>query len=251
MINLEIAKMENKPKLHEDRFSSEKFLLEPDYLTDYLQLKKHEVANKNNKEIRNIIEYMILGYGLHVIVSELGIQSTLSLAERTIRRKLNDCGLSNVDKLMTNYYRLLLFPMLQAGEKYLIEKYNEEKSLVRKTKKHKKVFKSNVVFREGASKYLGTLTYNIVSNFITMPILFAYSPITSNVNQLSEFFNKLARAQDSKLSEFANDIGFDSVQLDNWIFSAMKKMEISVNDNAELVDDLTGEVITTINPCKI
>jgi len=194
---------------------------------------------------------MILGYGLHVIVSELGIQSTLSLAERTIRRKLNDCGLSNVDKLMTNYYRLLLFPMLQAGEKYLIEKYNEEKSLVRKTKKHKKVFKSNVVFREGASKYLGTLTYNIVSNFITMPILFAYSPITSNVNQLSEFFNKLARAQDSKLSEFANDIGFDSVQLDNWIFSAMKKMEISVNDNAELVDDLTGEVITTINPCKI
>lgn len=240
--------MENKSKLHEDRFSSEKILLEPDYLTDYLQLKKHEVANKNNKEIRNILEYMILGYGLHVIISELGIQSTLSLAERTIRRKLNDCGLSNVDKLMTNYYRLLLFPMLQAGENYLIEKYNEAHAFGRK---HKKVFKGSVVFREGASKYLGTLTYNIVSNFITMPILFAYSPITSNVNQLSEFFNKLARAQDSKLSEFANDIGFDSVQLDNWIFSAMKKMEISVNDNAELVDDLTGEVITTINPCKI
>lgn len=194
---------------------------------------------------------MILGYGLHVIVSELGIQSTLSLAERTIRRKLNDCGLSNVDKLMANYYRLLLFPMLQAGEKHLIEKYNEENSLVRKYKKHKKVFKSNVVFREGASEYLGTLTYNIVSNLITMPILFAYSPITSNVNQLSEFFNKLARAQNSKLSEFANDIGFDSVQLDSWIFNAMKKMEISVNDNAELVDDLTGEVITTIGQCKI
>ena len=52
--------MENKSKLHEDRFSSEKILLEPDYLTDYLQLKKHEVANKNNKEIRNILEYMIL-----------------------------------------------------------------------------------------------------------------------------------------------------------------------------------------------
>jgi hypothetical protein len=240
--------MENKSKLHEDRFSSEKILLEPDYLTDYLQLKKHEVANKNNKEIRNILEYMILGYGLHVIISELGIQSTLSLAERTIRRKLNDCGLSNVDKLMTNYYRLLLFPMLQAGENYLIEKYNEAHAFGRKPKK---VFKGSVVFREGASKYLGTLTYNIVSNFITMPILFAYSPITSNVNQLSEFFNKLARAQDSKLNEFANDIGFDSVQLDNWIFSAMKKMEISVNDNAELVDDLTGEVITTINPCKI
>lgn len=202
-------------------------------------------------EIRNILEYMILGYGLHVIVSELGIQSTLSLAERTIRRKLNDCGLSNVDKLMANYYRLLLFPMLQAGEKHLIEKYNEENSLVRKYKKHKKVFKSNVVFREGASEYLGTLTYNIVSNLITMPILFAYSPITSNVNQLSEFFNKLARAQNSKLSEFANDIGFDSVQLDSWIFNAMKKMEISVNDNAELVDDLTGEVITTIGQCKI
>lgn len=243
--------MENKPKIHEDSFSSEKLLLEPDYLTDYLQLKKYEVADKNNKEIRNILEYMILGYGLHVIVSELGIQSTLSLAERTIRRKLNDCGLSNVDKLMANYYRLLLFPMLQAGEKHLIEKYNEENSLVRKYKKHKKVFKSNVVFREGASEYLGTLTYNIVSNLITMPILFAYSPITSNVNQLSEFFNKLARAQNSKLSEFANDIGFDSVQLDSWIFNAMKKMEISVNDNAELVDDLTGEVITTINPCKI
>lgn len=122
---------------------------------------------------------------------------------------------------------------------------------MRKYKKHKKVFKSNVVFREGASEYLGTLTYNIVSNLITMPILFAYSPITSNVNQLSEFFNKLARAQNSKLSEFANDIGFDSVQLDSWIFNAMKKMEISVNDNAELVDDLTGEVITTIGQCKI
>ena len=79
--------MENKPKLHEDSFSIEKHLLEPDYLTDYLQLKKYEVANKNNKEIRNILEYMILGYGLHVIISELGIQSTLSLAERTIRRK--------------------------------------------------------------------------------------------------------------------------------------------------------------------
>ena len=194
---------------------------------------------------------MILGYGLHVIVSELGIQSTLSLAERTIRRKLNDCGLSNVDKLMTNYYRLLLFPMLQAGEKHLIEKYNEEKSLGRKPKKHRKVSKSNVVFREGASKYLGTLPYNIASNFITMPILFAYSPITSDVNQLSEFFNKLAKAQDSKLSEFASEIGFDSVQLDSWISNAMKKMEISVNDNAELVDDLTGEVITTINPCEI
>lgn len=243
--------MENKPKLHEDRFSSDKRLLEPDYLTDYLQLKKYEVVNKNNKEIRNILEYMILGYGLHVIVSELGIQSTLSLAERTIRRKLNDCGLSNVDKLMTNYYRLLLFPMLQAGEKHLIEKYNEEKSLGRKPKKHRKVSKSNVVFREGASKYLGTLPYNIASNFITMPILFAYSPITSDVNQLSEFFNKLAKAQDSKLSEFASEIGFDSVQLDSWISNAMKKMEISVNDNAELVDDLTGEVITTINPCEI
>ena len=242
--------MENKPKLHEDKFSSEKFLLEPDYLTDYLQLKKHEIANKNNKEIRNILEYMILGYGLHVIISELGIQSTLSLAERTIRRKLNDCGLSNVDKLMTNYYRLLLFPMLQAGEKHLIEKYNEDQSLVRKPKKRKKVFKGSVVFREGASQYLGTLTYNIASNFITMPILFAYSPITSDVNQLSEFFNKLAKAQDSKLSEFASEIGFDSVQLDNWIYSAMKKMEISVNDNAELVDDLTGEIITTINPCE-
>ena len=229
--------MENKPKLHEDRFSSDKRLLEPDYLIDYLQLKKYEVVNKNNKEIRNI--------------SELGIQSTLSLAERTIRRKLNDCDLSNVDKLMTNYYRLLLFPMLQAGEKHLIEKYNEEKSLGRKPKKHRKVFKSNVVFREGASKYLGTLPYNIASNFITMPILFAYSPITSDVNQLSEFFNKLTKAQDSKLSEFASEIGFDSVQLDSWISNAMKKMEISVNDNAELVDDLTGEVITTINPCEI
>lgn len=243
--------MENKPKLHEDIFLSDKRLLESDYLTDYLQLKKYEVVNKNNKEIRNILEYMILGYGLHVIVSELGIQSTLSLAERTIRRKLNDCGLSNVDKLMTNYYRLLLFPMLQAGEKHLIEKYNEEKSLGRKPKKHRKVSKSNVVFREGASKYLGTLPYNIASNFITMPILFAYSPITSDVNQLSEFFNKLAKAQDSKLSEFASEIGFDSVQLDSWISNAMKKMEISVNDNAELVDDLTGEVITTIDPCKI
>lgn len=194
---------------------------------------------------------MILGYGLHAIISELGIQSTLSLAERTIRRKLNDCGLSNVDKLMTNYYRLLLFPMLQDGEKHLIEKYNEDKSLGRKSKKRKKVFKGSVVFREGASKYLGTLTYNIASNFITMPILFAYSPITSDVNQLSEFFNKLAKAQDSKLSEFASEIGFDNVQLDSWIYSAMKKMEISVNDNAELVDDLTGEVITTINPCEI
>ena len=240
--------MDDKQKLHEDKFSIEKRLLEPDYLTDYLKLKKHEIANKNNKEIRNILEYMILGYGLHVIISELGIQSTLSLAERTIRRKLKDCGLSNVDKIMTNYYRLLLFPMLQAGENYLIEKYNEVHAFGKKTRK---VFKGSVVFREGASRYLNTLTYNIVSNFITMPILFAYSPITSNVNQLSEFFNKLARAQDSKLSEFANDIGFDSVQLDNWIFSAMKKMGISVNDNAELVDDLTGEVITTINPCKI
>ncbi len=240
--------MENKPKLHEDSFSNEKLLLEPDYLTDYLQFKKYEVADKNNKEIRKILEYMILGYGLHIIISELGIQSTLSLAERTIRRKLNDCGLSNVDKLMANYYRLLLFPMLQAGENYLIEKYNEVHAFGKKTRK---VFKGSVVFREGASRYLNTLTYNIVSNFITMPILFAYSPITSNVNQLSEFFNKLAKAQDSKLSEFANDIGFDSIQLDSWIFNAMKKMEISVNDNAELVDNLTGEVITTINPCKI
>ena len=141
--------------------------------------------------------------------------------------------------------------MLQDGEKHLIEKYNEDKSLGRKSKKRKKVFKGSVVFREGASKYLGTLTYNIASNFITMPILFAYSPITSDVNQLSEFFNKLAKAQDSKLSEFASEIGFDNVQLDSWIYSAMKKMEISVNDNAELVDDLTGEVITTINPCEI
>ena len=239
--------MENKPKLHEDKFSIKKRLLEPDYLIGYLQLKKHEVANKNNKEIRNILEYMILGYGLHVIISELGIQSTLSLSERTIRRKLNDCGLSNVDKLMANYYRLLLFPMLRAGENYLVEKYNEVHAL---DGKPKKVFKGSVVFREGAGRYLGNLTYNIISNFITMPILFAYSPITSNVNQLSEFFNKLSRAQDSKLSEFANDIGFDSIQLDNWIFSAMKKMEISVNNNAELVDDLTGEVITTINPCN-
>ena len=95
--------MENKPKLHEDGFSSEKRLLEPNYLIDYLQLKKSEVANQNNKEIRSILEYMILGYGLHAIISELGIQSTLSLAERTIRRKLNDCGLSNVDKLILSF----------------------------------------------------------------------------------------------------------------------------------------------------
>ena len=242
--------MENKPKLHEDKFSSGKHLLEPNYLTDYLQLKKYEVPDENNKEIKNILEHMILGYGLHVIISELGIQSTLSLAERTIRRKLNDCGLSDVDKIMTNYYRLLLFPMLQAGETYLIEKYNEVQTLG-PGRKPKKVFKPNIVFREGASKYLGTLTYNIASNFITMPIMFAYSPITSDLNQLSEFFNKLAKAQDSKLSEFASEIGFDSVQLDSWIFNAMKKMEISVNDNAELIDDSTGEVITTINPCKI
>lgn len=83
-----------------------------------------------------------------------------------------------------------------------------------------------------------------------MPTLFAYSPFTSDVNQLSEFFNRLAKAQDSKLSEFASEIGFDSVQLDSWIFNAMKKMEISINDKAELIDDLTGEVITTINPCQ-
>ena len=76
---MEITIMDDKQKLHEDKFSIEKRLLEPDYLTDYLKLKKHEIANKNNKEIRNILEYMILGYGLHVIVSELGIQSTLSI----------------------------------------------------------------------------------------------------------------------------------------------------------------------------
>lgn len=72
--------MDDKQKLHEDKFSIEKRLLEPDYLTDYLKLKKHEIANKNNKEIRNILEYMILGYGLHVIISELGIQSTLIIS---------------------------------------------------------------------------------------------------------------------------------------------------------------------------
>ena len=83
-----------------------------------------------------------------------------------------------------------------------------------------------------------------------MPIMFAYSPITSDVNQLSEFFNKLAKAQDSKLSDFASEIGFDSVQLDSWISNAMKKMEISISENAELIDDLTGKVITTIAPCQ-
>ena len=98
--------------LHEDSLASQKNLLEPDYLTDYLQMKQYEVSSEDKKEIKNILEYMILGYGLHVIVSELGMQSTLSLAERTIRRKLNDNGLKNVDEIMTNYYRLLLFPML-------------------------------------------------------------------------------------------------------------------------------------------
>ena len=157
--------------LHEDSLASQKHLLEPDYLTDYLQMKQYEVAGEDKKEIKNILEYMILGYGLHVIVSELGMQSTLSLAERTIRRKLNDNGLKNVDEIMTNYYRLLLFPMLQSAELYLNEKYNELRLL---KKKPKKVFKPSLVFREGASRYLGTLTYNIASNFITMPILFAY-----------------------------------------------------------------------------
>ena len=237
--------------LHEDSLASQKHLLEPDYLTDYLQMKQYEVSGEDKKEIKNILEYMILGYGLHVIVSELGMQSTLSLAERTIRRKLNDNGLKNVDEIMTNYYRLLLFPMLQSAELYLNEKYNE---LRLSKKKPKKVFKPSLVFREGfregASRYLGTLTYNIASNFITMPILFAYSPITSDVNQLSEFFNKLAKAQDSKLSEFASEIGFDSVQLDSWISNAMKKMEISISENAELIDDLTGKVLTTIAPCQ-
>ena len=233
--------------LHTNTAVNGKRFLDPDYLIDYLQMKQHEASGEGNKDIRNILKYMILGYGLHAIISELGIQSTLSLAERTIRRKLKDNGLKNVDEIMTNYYRLLLFPMLQAGEEHLIKKFNEEQEL---GKKLKKVFKSNIVFREGASQYLGTLTYNIASNFITMPILFAYSPFTSDVNQLSEFFNRLAKAQDSKLSEFASEIGFDSVQLDSWIFNAMKKMEISINDKAELIDDLTGEVITTINPCQ-
>ena len=179
---MEITIMVQEILLHEDSLASQKHLLEPDYLTDYLQMKQYEVSGEDKKEIKNILEYMILGYGLHVIVSELGMQSTLSLAERTIRRR--------------------------------------------------------------------TLTYNIASNFITMPIMFAYSPITSDVNQLSEFFNKLAKAQDSKLSEFASEIGFDSVQLDSWISNAMKKMEISISENAELIDDLTGQVITTIKPCQ-
>lgn len=42
--------MENKPKLHEDSFSSEKLLLEPDYLTDYLQLKNMKLLIKITKK---------------------------------------------------------------------------------------------------------------------------------------------------------------------------------------------------------
>ena len=122
--------------LHEDSLASQKHLLEPDYLTDYLQMKQYEVSSEDKKEIKNILEYMILGYGLHVIVSELGMQSTLSLAERTIRRKLNDNGLKNVDEIMTNYYRLLLFPMLHSAELYLNEKYNELRLSKKKPKKY-------------------------------------------------------------------------------------------------------------------
>lgn len=188
---------------------------------------------------------MILGYGLHTIVTEMNLPSTLSLAERTIRRLLKDSGFDCVDEIMTNYYRLLLFPMLQAGESFLQKEYQEYLAL-----ETNKIFKVSAIFREGASQYLGTLTYNIASNFITMPIMFAYSPITTDLNQLSEFFSKLAKAQECKLSEFADQIGFDDVQLDSWISSSVKKMAISINDQAELIDDLTGEVITTINPYK-
>ena len=52
------------------------------------------------------------------------------------------------------------------------------------------------------------------------------------------------------MSVVADQIGFDDVQLDSWISSSVKKMAISINDQAELIDDLTGEVITTINPYK-
>ena len=97
--------------LHTNTAVNEKRFLDPDYLIDYLQAKQYEASGEGNKDIRNILKYMILGYGLHAIISELGIQSTLSLAERTIRRKLKDNGLKNVDEIMTNYYRLLLFPI--------------------------------------------------------------------------------------------------------------------------------------------
>lgn len=200
-----------------NNFSNKGIVLTADALTDYLQTKKQQV--KDQKIIYSVFEYMILGYGLHTIVTEMNLPSTLSLAERTIRRLLKDSGFDCVDEIMTNYYRLLLFPMLQAGESFLQKEYQKYLALKTETSK---IFKVSAVFREGASQYLGTLTYNIASNFITMPIL----------------------------SEFADQIGFDDVQLDSWISSSVKKMAISINDQAELIDDLTGEVITTINPYK-
>lgn len=226
-----------------NNFSNKGIVLTADALTDYLQTKQQQV--KDQKIVYSVFEYMILGYGLHTIVTEMNLPSTLSLAERTIRRLLKDSGFDCVDKIMTNYYRLLLFPMLQAGESFLQKEYQEYLAL-----ETNKIFKVSAIFREGASQYLGTLTYNIASNFITMPIMFAYSPITTDLNQLSEFFSKLAKAQECKSSEFADQIGFDDVQLDSWISSSVKKMAISINDQAELIDDLTGEVITTINPYK-
>lgn len=43
--------------LHEDSLASQKHLLEPDYLTDYLQMKQYEVSGEDKKEIKNILEY--------------------------------------------------------------------------------------------------------------------------------------------------------------------------------------------------
>ena len=54
-----------------NNFSNKGIVLTADALTDYLQTKQQQV--KDQKIVYSVFEYMILGYGLHTIVTEMNL----------------------------------------------------------------------------------------------------------------------------------------------------------------------------------
>ena len=191
----------------------------------------------SRKTTRRVLEEMEIGIGLHDIINICGLASNSALAERTIKRCLdNDFNKEQVEDILSIYYRLLLYPMLIAGEQN-IERESEVMDM------NSRIYKET--FRRGCINYLGNLPYNLVSNLISLPVLLSNYPSGADLHRTAQMFIEIAE-KNKKLADFAEELGYTKDNLTLIINNYLGKMKIGFLE-LHLMDMNTQEAVTFLN----
>lgn len=182
-------------------------------------LEKYRDSAKTGT-VKNIIQNMIYGIGLHGILSECELLSNNQLvAERSIKKHLlNDFKDSKVvDDIMLNYYRLLFFPMFASAEKKL-KKYVEYNEM--------NFNKAN--FKVACRSYLNILPHKMVLNFISIPVLLTYFTRANDLGHIAKIIGKIVN-QKANFGKIAPHIGLTPEIIDDLIENSLIKSKIGVN----------------------